>query len=362
MRTTFLGPVPGPSDAQLVLVFDDGNLFDAAAFDRMRAAYPAAHIVGCSTAGAIAGTALRDDMVGVAVRFDRTRIELARTQVSHAGQSWDAGVELAGALTGPDLVHVFVVSDGLAVNGTALVDGLLSRLPPGVAISGGLAAYGGAVRTTVVADAPAAPGVIAAVGFYSTSLKVGCGSLGGWDPFGPERQITRSQGNVLFELDHRPALDLYRQYLGEHAAGLPATGLLFPLAVRPAESGPAVVRTILSVDETAGSITFAGDLPVGHVARLMKANFDRLIDGAQGAARLGTERLGDKVELAILVSCAGRRMVLQQRTEEELEAVRDVVEGAPMVGFYSLGELSPSGLVGCELHNQTMTITTFAER
>jgi hypothetical protein len=199
------------------------------------------------------------------------------------------------------------------------------------------------------------------LGFYGDRLRVGWSSMGGWDPFGPERLITRSRGNVLYELDGQSALTLYKRYLGEHAAGLPATGLLFPLSVRSPENGPAVVRTILSVDESAGSITFAGDMPTGHVARLMKANFDRLIDGAHDAARQGTERLGRQSQLAFLVSCAGRRMVLQQRTEEELEAVHEVVRGAPTLGFYSLGELSPSGLTGCELHNQTMTITAFTE-
>jgi hypothetical protein len=362
VKTRFLGSGELMRDAHLVLLFDDRDRLDAAAFERVRHDHPAAHIVGCSTAGAIADDKLCDELVGIAVQFDATRVELARVTVSHADDSDAAGVALAAALTRPDLVHVLVISDGLAVNGTALVEGLLRGLPAGVTISGGLAAYRKAVRTTVIADAPPAAGLIAAVGLYGASLRVGCGSLGGWDPFGPERQVTHAHGQVLFELDHRPALELYRQYLGEHAAGLPATGLLFPLSVRPAGGGPAVVRTILSVDEASGSITFAGDMPVGHVARLMKANFDRLIDGAHGAAQISADRLGKPAELALLVSCAGRRMVLQQRTEEELEAVREVIGAAPMIGFYSLGELSPSGVVGCELHNQTMTITTFAER
>lgn len=187
---------------------------------------------------------------------------------------------------------------------------------------------------------------------------------GGWDPFGPERIITRSQGNVLYELDGQSALGLYKKYLGEHARELPASGLLFPLSLRTQAGATPVVRTILSVDEATQSLTFAGDVPVGAYARLMKANFDRLIDGATGAATAGGRALGGTAtELAILISCVGRKLVLKQRIEEEVEGVRDVLgAGAVLTGFYSYGEISPfTPGAKCELHNQTMTITTLAE-
>ena len=96
----------------------------------------------------------------------------------------------------------------------------------------------------------------------------------------------------------------------------------------------------------------------------MKANFDRLIDGATGAAGTGRVALGTATpELAILISCVGRKLVLKQRVEEEVESVRDVLgESVVLTGFYSYGEISPfTPGAKCELHNQTMTITTMAE-
>jgi hypothetical protein len=203
------------------------------------------------------------------------------------------------------------------------------------------------------------------VGLYGSRLKVGFGSLGGWDSFGPDRLITKSKANVLYELDGQSALGLYKQYLGEHAKGLPATGLLFPLSIRTQSGETAVVRTILSVDEAEQSMTFAGEIPEGAYARLMKANFDRLIDGATGAARTSEQALGPgSAELALLISCVGRKLVLKQRVEEEVEAVRDVLgEGTTLAGFYSYGEISPFAPgARCELHNQTMTITALSER
>ncbi|MDO8931605.1 MAG: FIST N-terminal domain-containing protein [Rhodocyclaceae bacterium] len=359
-------PLSGPAD--LVLVFGSCARLAATPFASLRALYPAALIVGCSTAGEIFDTVVADDSLTLtAVHFARTRVGLAQTRVGDPGESRAAGQALARQLAQAGLCHVLVFSDGLHVNGTELVDGLRGELPAQVAVTGGLSGDGADFkRTLVIADAPAAEQVIAAVGFYGDALRVGYGSLGGWDPFGPDRLITRASGNVLYELDGQSALELYKRYLGEHAAGLPATGLLFPLELREqaGSKAPGLVRTILSVNEDEQSMTFAGDMPEGVYARLMKANFDRLIDGASGAALATRTALGTApAELAILISCVGRKLVLQQRVEEEVESVRDVLgPGATLTGFYSYGEISPSVAAGkCELHNQTMTITTFAE-
>jgi hypothetical protein len=356
----------GPG-TQLVLLFGaTARMREPEAFRQVRAWYPEALLVGCSTAGEICGTAVCDDtLVATAVRFERTRVHLAQAQVDSMEESHAAGVALARALQRPGLSHVLVLSDGLKVNGTELVRGLRASLPDSVGLTGGLAGDGPNFQHTVVCanDVPAG-GQIVAVGFCGEHLHIGYGSLGGWDPFGPERLITRSRSNVLYELDGRSALALYKEYLGEHAAGLPASALRFPLALRGDEDGCGRVRTILSVDEKEQSMTFAGDVPEGTYARLMKANFDRLIDGAAGAARAGLERLGSfQPELAVLISCVGRKLVLKQRVEEEVESVREVLGTSPVLtGFYSYGEICPSGTVtGCELHNQTMTITAFSE-
>lgn len=360
--TTLAGP------ADLVLVFGSGERLAAMPFETLRAAYPAALIVGCSTAGEIFGQNVVDDtLTTTAVRFERTRVKLATTCVETAADSLAAGTALARELNTDGLRHVLVLSDGLHVNGTELARGLREELAEGVAVTGGLSADGADFkRTLVIADAPATECAIAAVGFYGDALRVGYGCLGGWDPFGPDRLVTRAEGNVLYELDGQSALELYKRYLGEHAAGLPATGLLFPLELHEAAGSrtPGVVRTILSVDEANQSMTFAGDIREGVYARLMKANFDRLVEGAFGAAQSTLGGLGTTpAQLAVLISCVGRKLVLRQRVEEEIESVREVLgDAAVLTGFYSYGEISPGlAMAKCDLHNQTMTITTFAE-
>lgn len=358
------GTWSGPSalDADWLIVFAGPEVIhDPGLLAALRDRYPRAVIQGCSTAGEVLGARVFDDSaVATAVRFDHTRVRVADAEL---GDGAEAGRALAATLAGEDLTHVYVLAEGVDLNASALIDGLLAALPSGVTVSGGLAADGTRMReTAILTGTGVRTRAVAAAGLYGSRLEVGCGSLGGWDPFGPERIVTRAEGNVLYSLDDRSALELYERYLGDHAADLPTSGLLFPLAVRPPEGGAAVVRTLLAIDRAAGSITFAGDIPEGHVARLMHANYDRLIEGAAGAARACAARVGRDAELALAVSCVGRRIVLGQRIEEELDGLVEVLGGVPIAGFYSNGELGPSGALPCALHNQTMTVTTLRER
>ena len=356
------------SAAQLVLFFGGRSALALPdILDDLRSEYPEAQLVGCSTAGEICETSVYDDsVVATAISFDSTRVRTTCHALNEAGDSRAVGARLATDLASEGLVHVFVLAEGLKVNGSELVDGMRAGLPPDVAVTGGLAGDGTLFeRTTVICNDAVREGAVAAIGFYGDRLRIGYGSMGGWDPFGPERQITRAAANILYELDGQSALELYKTYLGPHAADLPASGLLFPLSLRSENGDQRVVRTILGVDEEAGSLIFAGDMPPGGYARLMKANVDRLIDGAQGAASACYERVGSAApDLALLISCVGRKLVLKQRTEEEVESVRDVLGPSTVLsGFYSYGEIAPFAASGrCELHNQTMTITTFTER
>ena len=355
------------SEQTLVVAFGSPEFgADTRPFDDLRRAFPTSQIVGCSTAGEIIGPDLIDGSVVVAAaRFDSSTLRTASAAVGSAEGSFAAGKDIAHQLADPALRGVLVLSDGLTVNGSELVRGLNAVLPPAVVITGGLAADGDRFGSTwVLDDGAPATGVVRGVGLYGDALRLGHGSMGGWDIFGPERTITRSRANVLYELDGRPALDLYTHYLGDLSSGLPATGLLFPLAIRATDGDErSLVRTILAVDEAEQSMTFAGDMPEGWRAQLMRANVDRLIGGAADAASLTCESDGgDGPMLALGISCAGRRLVLGERTQEEIEATLEVLPtGVQQIGFYSYGEISPHASGLCELHNQTMTLTTIRE-
>lgn len=356
------------SDQTLLILFAASRLSGIEhPLEELRNRFPNSISVGCSTAGEIYGDELSEDSLVLAVaRFQHTRLRVVCTSLTDVGESSQAGKELADSLLEDDLRGLFVLSEGLQVNGTRLIEGLNQVLPRSVVVTGGLAGDDDRFEQTwVLEDGIPRPGTICGVGFYGDAVGIGYGSKGGWDMLGHEREVTSSEENVLYELDGQPALDIYKRYLGERAAGLPATGLLFPLSMRD-ETAPdeLKVRTILSVDDKAKSITFAGNIPEGSFVRLMHANFDRLIDGAAGAAEdINTEGYTGGPLLCLAISCVGRKLVLGQRTEEEIEAALEVLpEGSRQIGYYSYGELSPLNNGRCDLHNQTMTLTLIWER
>lgn len=329
--------------------------------------FPEVTFVGGSSAGEVLGTEVKDGSVVVALlQLEKTRFEVAITNVDDYADSYALGTSLSMQLTDKSsdefpLKGVFVLSDGLNVNGSQLSKGLVEQAP-NVLITGGLMGDGPRFETTqVLANHEWRSGQVIAVGFYGDAFQMGYGSQGGWDVFGPERLVTKSDENEVFEFDGTPALDLYKTYLGDLAEGLPSTALLYPISL-VGEDGAFLVRTIVQIDEAKKSLIFAGDVPEGARVQLMKANFDRLIDGAFSAAESVGWSDSDEPVLSIAISCVGRRLILKGRVEEEVEVVLDALpDNTQQIGFYSYGELSPLSNGSCSLHNQTMTLTTFRE-
>ena len=351
-------------DADVVFAFLDPKLARSGpAFTALRELYPQARLIGCTTGGEIGGgTAHLGGGQAVALGFDRVNVQVEQAVISGPEASFDVGQKLGAAVAGEELCGIFVVSDGARVNGTALVGGLKSALGPHVPINGGLAGDGDRFGETLVGcDGPMQPGVVVVAAFHGPGLRIRSSYFGGWEPFGPLREITAAQGTTLKSLDGRGALELYKRYLGDEAEQLPGAALLYPLEIHPpGRPEEAVVRTILSIDDAAGTMTFAGDMPVGWKARLMVGQPRDLIDGAGRAGQCVAEADGNQDRFAMLVSCIGRRLLLGQRAGEEVQAVVQALGGIGHAGFYSYGEISGGGASGpCALHNQTMTITVF---
>lgn len=361
------------SETTLVLVFASPMFrHDKAPIEALAAHFPKSTIIGCSTAGEIFQSAVYDNSLSVAViKFEYTTLQLVSAPVDQAGESYESGAHIAQKLHEcATPCGIFVLSDGLHVNGSELIKGLNQHSASGVVITGGLAGDGSAFKSTfLIEQSHIVDHRVLGLGFYSSQLEIGHGSRGGWHIFGPERLITCSAKHILYELDSKPALKLYKTYLGEMSTELPAAGLLYPLAIRnPAEPNTGhLVRTILAIDEEKQALIFAGDVPEGYYAQLMRANFDELIDSANEAGTSAyqhhREDASEEPLLAIAISCVGRRLLLGERIDEETEVTKAAFPpNTVQLGFYSYGELSPLTEGNCELHNQTMTITTFRER
>ena len=351
------------------LVFGFGNkelLLNKNMYLQLRKTFPVANIALCSTAGEIFNYEVLDDSLSImAIEFNNTSIHSASVNIRSYDSSYDAGADLISKIDQMDLKYIFILSDGGKVNGSELVRGIESVVQHKIPVTGGLAGDGIRFLSTLVGlNEQPESGNIVAIGFYGNSIKISHGSMGGWEMFGPEKTITRSVSNELFEINNVNALDLYKQYLGKYAEELPGSALLFPLSIKLPGVNDPIVRTILSVNNESKSMIFAGDLPEGAKVRFMKANFDKLIDAASDAAQKSLLQFkAEPPKLSILISCVGRKLILGDRVDEEVEAVKNVFgETTVISGFYSYGEISPLNInTKCELHNQTMTITSFDE-
>lgn len=363
-----LAPLAG-MQPNLVLVFGHRMFFSDQTFASLLAdVFPAAIRIGCSTAGEISSQGVQEKTcVITAIRLEKGTLKSFAAPLNDMSDSGAAGDRLGEALKAPDLRAVMVFGPGVRINGSALAHGLATQVGNGIPITGGLAGDGTAFEKTQTLGAGGIKeNQAVAVGFYGDAIMIGHGSYGGWDPFGPLRKITGSDGNMLYELDGEPALEVYKRYLGKHAEELPASGLLFPFSMQDGKSDPqGLIRTILGIDKATGSLTLAGEIDPDGYLKLMHSTTDKLVNAAEAAAEATSNMCAVGAEsLAVLVSCVGRKLVMGDRVDEEVEAVSHVFgKGTTLAGFYSYGEICPMLPGGeCRLHNQTMTITRIGER
>jgi hypothetical protein len=351
--------------ADIVFIFGDTDIIKAkSTYKLIKEKFPNSHLIGSSSSGNILGSEIsKFPVVATAVKFESSKVEVQSAEY-HEGESLqDLSKELVNKLSKDGLKHIFLLSDGLKVNGSNIVEGINSALL-NVEVTGGLAGDGERFQETyIISDDEPKASIVSVVGFYGDNLVISSGCFGGWSEFGTKRVITKSKANILYEIDNEPALDFYKRYLGDYAKDLPNSGLRFPLSIRKDDNDSEVIRTLLGIDEENKSIIFAGDVPEGYYAKLMKPDTDVLIEGAGHAAK-EIIIANDKPALGLVVSCVGRKLVLGQLIDEELQEVAETLgTNISLIGFYSYGEIAPFEVnkLQCNLHNQTMTLTAIYE-
>lgn len=351
----------------LVLVFGSRFLMgNTTVIADIKNEFPYEHIIFGSTSGEIiADQALEESIVVTAIEFEKSSFIVKTRNIFDFDKDAAAlGRSLNQQIPKENLKHLFVLSEGSFVNGSSLIKGIENDKHTNVSLTGGMCGDGARFEKTYASyQQNPKEGEVVLIGFYGDTLDISFASVGGWIPFGPERIITRSLGNILYEIDDQPALNLYKNYLGEKAKELPQASLLYPLNVKDTGKEHPVVRTILNIDSENQSMILAGDVPEGAKVQLMMAGVQGIAEGARQAADLSMQKRKQSPGVAILVSCIGRKLVMDQRVEEEIEQVREVIGNeVPLIGFYSYGEMAPFyGSTSCELHNQTMTLTLISE-
>mgnify|MGYP003334885106 FL=1 len=353
------------SEYQLLLVFAQKSLLaDPAIFKKLRENFTAAQIVSASTAGEIIGEeSIEDAVLAIAIKMEKTPFKIVNDNIAAHKNSYDLGLSLAKSLKKDELSYVMILSDGHIVNGSDLLDGIKSHLGEQLPMSGGMAGDGNLFSSTLVGfEGGIKNGNVVLIGFYGEALEVCIDVQRGFNYFGPERIVTKSDKNILYDIDAAKALDLYKKYLGEYVDELPGSALLFPVAILNDNDEP-LVRTILSINEEDGSMVFAGNMPEGVTIRFMRSNLDQLINRAEEASKRVTDCVDDP-DLLLVMNCVGRKIILGERRSEEIKALSKSLKGDTIIaGFYTYGEFSSweKPEKTCDLHNQTVVVTAIKE-
>jgi len=354
--------------ANLVLVFGSVKRFGEAKLQStLKERYPTAQIIGCSTSGEITASGVFDDSLQItAVLWEKTVQRVTHTKMSGMQNSFETAAGLAKQLKADSLKAVLVYSDGLNVNGSELLEGFKSVLGE-IPIMGGMAGDGFNFSKTVqIFNESIGDGLVIAVGLYGNHLIAATGVGRGWKPYGPPRKVTKSEKNIVLELDGKPALPLYNLYIGAHSAkDLPGSGLKFPFAIiEEGKRDIEKIRTLLAIDPKTNSLTFAGNVDEGETVRFCQSTHDRLVEGAGDAAHLVKDNTNmNQTGLAVCVSCVGRKGVMADLVADEVKLVQQILGNQTAItGFYSYGEFAPRpDTSDSVLHNQTMTIGYLSE-
>lgn len=320
-------------------------------------------LIGCTSDGEISnqGMSINSAVLG-GIATDQIEFEIAAVP-DLSRDSEQAGRELARSFSRkPQYMQIF--SDGLTGNGCGILRGI-AAVDSSLPVSGGTAGDNGKfVKTMQFAGDKIYTDSVCGIAFYG-NFRLGTGVRSGWTPIGLARKVTRASGNVLYELNGEPALNVFERFLGRHAEKLPAIGVEYPLGLleRWGDVGQEdyhLLRATMSVNREERSITFAGEIPEGAVVNLTCGDIDSILEAAEKAAALARSELGDtSPALIFCYSCMARKIMLGRRSEEEIERVRTQIgPQVPIFGFYSYGEFcrvtpwSPN-----YFHNETITLS-----
>jgi hypothetical protein len=348
----------------LVLLFAWAKYDQARLLEGLYAELPATtRLVGCSSYGeinseeAVAGTATAMGLIFEGIAFETFAVEGGRDGFS-VGKTLGEQVQAFA----PTLLMVF--PDGLRMNSTQFLLGLQSVLGREFPIIGGISADDGSFSQTYeYSDRRAFSWGAVAVALKGP-IEVVTAAKSGWVPIGTTRTCTKVEdGNVLLELDGKPALSFYKDYLGYRASEMPMVAVEFPIGVvggvpgtqRMPDGDILLMRAIKGVDEARQAIVFGGDVPEGAEIRMTRAIKDDVIQGAIAATAQVKSQQEDP-GVALIFNCMARKIVLGSRYKDELkEPMKQLGPGVPKIGFYTYGELSPVQGVTMH-HDETFTL------
>lgn len=320
---------------------------------KIRMLLPHAVIVGATTDGEIINGAIQTLSTALSFSvFEKTDLRSMTIPGEPGVSSFDMGLAFAQRLVSNDTKLLILFADGIQTNGEDLLKGIES-VNPHVVIAGGLAGDNVQFeRTYVFTEERVLDTGVVGVALNSTELAVNTTFHFDWAPIGKTMVITQAVGNRVYEIDHLPAIEVYRKYLGTDTANkLPSVSGMFPLVLN--RQGNPVARTVLGV-EPDGSLLFGGNVREGDELQFAYGNAEMILKSSRETSRRLSSR---PIESLFIYTCSARRRFLPDISDLEISPLASM---APAAGIFTYGEFFHFERTN-EILSQTMTVLALSE-
>jgi hypothetical protein len=341
---------------------------------------PEVIIFGGSTAGEISqhGPSMSPSVVVMLIATSDD-ISMSHAHVTKANENPEAKGEELGALLAATVNEnsklALMLGDGLTVNPSAILRGL-SRVLPQLPIAGGSAGDDGKYKQTFQYSPEGVLSSSVGMVVLHGALNYAVGVRHGWNAISGPKKVTKASGTVIQEIDNKPAIALYEEFIGAEQAAtlkevtLATLALSYPLGIKDSTSGEMLLRAPFYVDAT-GSITCGGEVLEGSEVQLMMGTKESAVDAARHSAEQALAALGTTPKAAIIFSCHVRDTLYASReqSKKEIDAIQEVIgHTVPLAGFYTYAEQAPINDANYNIkmcnnvnHNETIVIVLLGE-
>ncbi|MGA2937236.1 MAG: FIST N-terminal domain-containing protein [Syntrophobacteraceae bacterium] len=250
---------------------------------------------------------------------------------------------------------LMVMSGGILADGDGILNGIINEMGRQAPLFGGMAGDDLKAHETFVFDGSriTSNGAVALI-FDRNVIGLQGVAFSGWKGIGTSKTVTKARGNIVYEINGEPTLDIYRKYLDfGHDPSVEITVVLasqYPLLLNR-DDGSSVLRAVVHINDDK-SLVYAGSVPEGAKVRFGMAPGPEIIDHVIEQIS-EFSRQAPRSEAIVLFSCVARHLALGPMVEDEIAAVRKLWD-VPLVGFFTYGEIGPVLQGRCDYHNNTL--------
>ena len=331
-------------------------------------------VIGATSSGEfVEGCESKEGIVAMLLDLDPSSYRIILREIGD-GSLKEAAEDLLGqaqeAFAKPSfiLLSTFHNEKGVTIDGESLIQHITEVAGPEVNLFGGMAGDDiSFTGTFVFTDSRVTDYGIVALVLDEEKVRLRGVALSGWKPIGISRTITKAEGNMVYTIDDKPALETYLRVLGIDPASIQnrinffsSEAIHYPIQIAREGRQPLMCNPI-GYDEEKGAITFESEIPQGTDFRFSTPPDFDIVETVLEKAEELKEESGARAEALLIFSCAGRLSALGPMAQQENDGLHEIWE-VPMAGFYTYGEFGKAVNGKHEFHSTTNSWVVLTEK